>query len=249
MEVSHPTKLVLAFRSGDKCAICHEQLTPDSSSGNPYKIAVAAHIAGEKYGSVRYDSDMTDTERNSYGNLIYLCANCHTIIDSLPEGEKDYPVAKLRQIKASHEQAIKQATNDAFANVGFPELEKATEWIKSVDQQRANVNFSLIPLEDKLRKNELSDSSKQIITMALSVSSEVRSFIQTAAQTDKGFPERLKSGFLEEYYRLKRKGISGDELFNLMCEFAQRGFKDYVQRAAAQAVLVYLFETCEVFER
>ena len=92
-------------------------------------------------------------------------------------------------------------------------------------------------------------SSKQIITMALSVSSEVRSFIQTAAQTDKDFPERLKSGFLEEYYRLKRKGISGDELFNLMCEFAQRGFKDYVQRAAAQAVLVYLFETCEVFER
>ena len=88
MEVSHPTKLVLAFRSGDKCAICHEQLTPDSSSGNPYKIAVAAHIAGEKYGSVRYDSDMTDTERNSYGNLIYLCANCHTIIDSLPAGRK-----------------------------------------------------------------------------------------------------------------------------------------------------------------
>ena len=42
---------------------------------------------------------------------------------------------------------------------------------------------------------------------------------------------------------------SGEDLFNSMCIFARRGFGDSKTQCAAQAVLVYLFETCEVFER
>lgn len=60
---------------------------------------------------------------------------------------------------------------------------------------------------------------------------------------------QVKAGFLEEYYRLKRAGHSADELFDLMCSFAQRGCREQVKRSAGIAVLVYLFEACEVFER
>jgi len=85
--------------------------------------------------------------------------------------------------------------------------------------------------------------------MGLSVAREVRAYVESVAQTDQDFPERLKSGFLEEYYRLKREGHSGDDLFDLMCGFAQRGFEEQAKRAAGLAVLTYLFEACEVFEK
>ena len=43
--------------------------------------------------------------------------------------------------------------------------------------------------------------------------------------------------------------FSGEDLFNSMCLFARRGFGSVKTQYAAQAVLVYLFETCEVFEQ
>ena len=257
MTVSYPTKIILAYRSGDKCALpdCRIHLSQEGEDGSPYNIGEAAHIAGERDGgkrgqqSARYDPNMTEAERNNYDNLIYLCRNCHKKIDAIPQGEKNYPVERLQDIKMRHGQKVQEAVSEAFANVGFPELEDATRWITQINPQQPNRNFSVIPPADKLEKNKLGDTSRMIITMGLSVSNEVRAFIESFTQIDHNFPERLKSGFLEEYYRLKRKDYSGDELFDLMCQFAQRGFTEETKRSAGKAVLVYLFETCEVFEK
>ncbi|MDE0556630.1 MAG: HNH endonuclease [Candidatus Poribacteria bacterium] len=257
MSVSYPTKIRLALRSGNRCALpdCGQSLSPDSESGNPIRVGVAAHIAGEHGGgtreqrSARYDPKMTEKERNDYNNLIYICPTCHEKIDAIPQGEMDYPVERLRKIKREHEQTVRDAIADAFVDVGFPELEEATQWITQVNPQQPDKDFSVIALEDKLNKNALRNGSRRIIIMGLSVSHEVRAFIESRAQMDQGFPERLKSGFLQEYYRLKQKGHTGDDLFVLMCQFAQQGFEDQVKKSAGLAVLVYLFETCEVFEK
>jgi len=138
---------------------------------------------------------------------------------------------------------------EAFADVGFPELEEATQWIMTIQPQDSDQDFSLIPPEDKLRKNELGNESRAIITMGLSVARDVGAYVESISQTEPDFPERLKAGFLSEYYRLKHAGQAGDDLFDLMCSFAQRGFERQVQRTAGLAVLVYLFEACEVFEK
>lgn len=257
MRVSYPTKLLLAYRSGDRCALpnCRRNLSLESKSGVPINVGIAAHIAGERGGglkgnrSARYDPNMTDEERNGYHNLIYICATCHSKIDAIPQGEEEYPVERLRRIKADHELKVREAMVEAFADVGFPELEEVTRWIMKIDPKPPDRDFSVIPPADKLKKNELGNGSRNIITMGLSVSSEVRAFIESVAQTDFGFPERLKSGFLVEYYRQKRESQSGDDLFDLMCQFAQRGFQKQVEKSAGLAVLVYLFETCEVFEK
>ena len=156
---------------------------------------------------------------------------------------------RLHKIKAEHERRVREAISEGFADVGFPELEEATRWIMQVNPQQPDRDFSIIPPEDKLKKNHLGNATRAIITMGFSVSNEVRAFIESVAQTDHDFPERLKSGFLEEYYRLKQKGHEGDDLFDLMCQFAQRGFRQQVNKSAGLALLVYLFETCEVFER
>lgn len=258
MSVSYPTKILLAYRSGDRCALpdCGRNLS-EGESGTPINVGEAAHIAGEHGGgtrghrSARYDSNMTEEERNHYNNLIYVCPTCHKKIDAIPQGETNYPVERLHKIKNEHEQKVRDAIADAFVDVGFPELEEATLWIMQVNLKRPDPDndFSVIAPEDKIKKNTLGNGSRMIITMGLSISREVRAFIESVAQTDQDFPERLKLGFLQEYYRLRQDGHSGDILFDLMCRFAQRGFTEQAKRSAGLAVLVYLFETCEVFEK
>ena len=248
MSASYTTKLLLAFRSGDRCAFpgCERQLTVDGHKSDPAITGQAAHIAGEKPGAARYDSSMSDDQRNHYSNLIYLCGDCHTRID---KQECDFSVQTLLDMKATHECKVRDAMSEAFPDVGFPELEEATQWILQVEPGQTSHDFSLIPPEDKLKKNDLGNNSRYIITLYLSVAREVRSFVESVSQINDDFPERLKAGFLEKYFKLKREGFKGDDLFDLMCRFAQRGFKEQAKRSAGLAVLVYLFEACEVFEK
>ena len=159
------------------------------------------------------------------------------------------PSKKLLEIKENHEIKVRQAIADAFVDVGFPELEEATRWIMQIQPHESDQNFSLIPSEDKLRKNDLGNGSRNVITMGLSVVKDVGTYVKDISQIEADFPDRLKTGFLSEYYRLKRQGHTGDVLFELMCRFAQRGFEREVQRSAGLALLVYLFEKCEVFEK
>jgi len=257
MSASYPTKLLLAYRSGDLCAFpgCGRRLTVDSKTRSLTNIGEAAHIAGESDGknknkrSARYNPNMTEEERNHYNNLIYLCGVCHTIIDAIPQGEKDYPIERLYTIKAEHEGKVRQAMLDAFADVGFPELQEATQWALAIQPTSANGDYSLLKVEDKIKKNDLDRDERVTIAMGLGVASEVSRYIESVAQTDADFPERLKAGFLEEYWRLKKEGVSGGNLFELMCRFAQQGFQRQSQRSAGLAVLIHLFEACEVFEK
>ncbi len=115
----------------------------------------------------------------------------------------DFSVADLLAMKADHERRVREATNSAFAEVGFPELEQATQWIhhvKALDQDRT---FTVIPLADKIRKNELSDQVTGTLKMGLAAMPDVKAYIVSEAQADPEFPERLKAGFLEEYYLLE----------------------------------------------
>ena len=101
-------------------------------------VGVAAHIAGARGGgkqgspSARFDPNMTDDERNALGNLVYVCRNCHEKIDAIPQGERDYPVARLIDIKAKHEGIVDRAMNEALASVASPSMGcpnwKLTNW-------------------------------------------------------------------------------------------------------------------------
>jgi hypothetical protein len=192
---------------------------------------------------------MTDDDRSHYDNLIYLCRNCHGVVDALPHGAVDYPVGRLKEIKAQHETRVRSAMLDAFSGVGFSELAEAVRWVVRIGPQEPDNDYSLVAPRQKLSLNELGNESELIVKVGLSLSHEVRQFVENEAQTDHRFPDRLKAGFLEEYYRLRRDGHVGDSLFDLMCRFAQRGLGRQVERSAGLAVLVYLFEACEVFEK
>jgi hypothetical protein len=249
MSASYRTKLLLAFRSGNRCAFpcCPRQLTIDApAGGDPVVLGEAAHIAGEQANAARFDGSMTDEQRNHYNNLIYLCGDHHTQID---KQHPHFPVDALYRLKAEHEAKVREGLNAAFAQIGFPELQLATAWVNRYQPDADTTDLSLLAPEDKILRNDLTNGSRVTITMGLSVARIVGDFVQNEALIDPDYPERLKAGFLEEYFRLRRAGHHADELFDLLCEFSQRGLKGQSQRSAGLAVLVYLFEKCDVFEK
>lgn len=257
MTVGYPTKVKLALRSGDRCALpnCGQRLTSDSEGNSPVLLGEAAHIAGEHAGnekrtaSARYDPGMSDDERNACANLIYACPTCHTKIDAIPQGEQEYPVTRLLQLKNEHERRVHEAIAEGFAEVGFVELEQVTHWATALQPKEPTRDYSLLRVQDKIEKNQLTSESRSVIVMGLSVANEVGDYIASVAQTDQDFPERLTAGFLAEYFKLVNQGLSGDALFDLMCRFSQRGFERQAQRSAGLAVLIHLFESCDVFEK
>lgn len=249
MSATYPTKLLLAFRSGDRCAFpgCPRQLTVDApTGGDPVVLGEAAHIVGEQTQAARFDAAMTDQQRNHFSNLIYLCGDHHTQID---KQDTHFTVDSLLRFKEDHEKKVRNGLNAAFAHIGFPELQIATAWVNRLQPGADSSDFSLLSPEAKIKKNDLRNGSRITITMGLSVAKLVGDFVQQEALVDSDYPERLKAGFLEEYFRLRREGHYSDALFDLMCEFSQRGLKGQSQRSAGLAVLVYMFEKCDVFEK
>ena len=247
MGASYPTKIILAFRSGGVCAIpkCGKHLTYDAKSGDDTYVGEAAHIRGEKPGAARYDASMTDAERDHVDNLLYLCTDDHTIIDKVPA---DWPTQTLMDLKASHERQVRQAMEAAFADVTFPELQNAVSWVANQSPSQSG-SFDITSPEEKIKKNALSNGSRHIIAAGLMSRETVADYVEAEAQLDPDFPERLKAGFLEEYFGKRKEGHKGDDLFELMCAFAQRGLHKQADKTAGIAVLVYLFEICDVFEK
>lgn len=252
MSVSDRTKLILAFRSGDRCALptCGRSLTQRTDSGEWIRVGEAAHIAGERPGAARHDPDLTSEARNAYDNLIYLCANCHSIIDQAPG---DYPVTRLVEIKSDHERTVQVAMEARLGTIRFPQLEAAladaARWFRDSPSGASPSDFHLLAPEEKLHRNGLGDHSRNLLSMGLAAAGQVTAFLTARSRTDPEFVPLLTQGFLAEYRRLRRDGSSGDALFEMMCAFATGGNPDPTRNLVGTAVVAHLFESCEIFEK
>lgn len=98
MPPSNITIKRLFATSGNKCAFPDCQV--HISEGETI-VGEVCHIEAANPGGPRYNLSQTDEERQAFENLILMCANHHKVIDSNPES---YTVARLKEIKTSHEQ-------------------------------------------------------------------------------------------------------------------------------------------------
>lgn len=114
----------LSQRSGGRCAICRASTWgPSDSRYKSTNIGQAAHITAAASGGPRYDVNMTPQTRSSALNGIWLCGNCHHIIDNNVE---DYPVKKLQEIKRKAEADAKAMLGVATAQQDHSPITIAT---------------------------------------------------------------------------------------------------------------------------
>ncbi|MCC8952722.1 hypothetical protein H8B02_04335 [Bradyrhizobium sp. Pear77] len=102
-----PTIKRLFALSGNRCAFpnCQHPMVVVESAGTV--TGKSCHIKGNKPGSKRYDPAQSETERQSFENLILLCGFHHDVIDG---DDSTYTVEQLREMKRRHESTVTAAT-------------------------------------------------------------------------------------------------------------------------------------------
>ena len=136
----------------------------------------------------------------------------------------------------------------AMTNITFTELDIVTKGIIGMPIP-PDINFSLTNPLQKMFNNQITERAKSRLMTGLIQSTMVSNFVDNMVNVIPDFPERLKVGFVTEYQRLQAIGLEGNALFYALDEFSCNGSSDYDLKAAGLAVLYYLFEKCEVFER
>ncbi len=188
---------------------------------------------------------MSIDERDAYDNWILLCDGHARRVDVQP---RSYLETDLRRWKADHERWVRESLAQEMPEVGFAELEIVTGALLGAPQAPA-VDLAVLDPAEKMQRNGLTQRVRYELTLGLAKAREVRDFVQHVALRDSAFPESLKTGFLTEYRRLRDQGIGGDALFESLRAFAGGRRREFREQAAGLAVLAYLFEACEVFER
>jgi hypothetical protein len=99
---------ILAKRSANICSNpdCAAITSgPASDEKKALNVGEAAHIFGARPGSARFDESMSDSTRSNITNGIWLCRNCHKIVDADPQ---KYPAELLFEWRRSHEEQVGQ---------------------------------------------------------------------------------------------------------------------------------------------
>lgn len=76
---------------------------PSEEANNSINIGEAAHIYGRTTASARYNADLSGAEVSDITNGIWLCRNCHKLIDNDP---RRFPAELLFDWRRQHEKAV-----------------------------------------------------------------------------------------------------------------------------------------------
>ena len=112
MAISDKTRKILWGRSGNRCAICRQELVMDANDLDEESvIGDECHIVARKPTGTRGDSPLSLRERDRYENLILLCKIHHKLIDDQPN---IFTVERLKDIKRRHETWVRATLKSSW---------------------------------------------------------------------------------------------------------------------------------------
>lgn len=209
-------------------------------------IGNIAHIYAFSEDGPRGRNGLNDNQINGPDNLILLCPNHHTIVDTQHES---YPAQMLLEWKRDHARRFKDTLGATISDLGYHELEIAAKSLMASNSASKNNDFKIITPNEKIEKNKLGNQSRFLITMGASTSYLVEEMLFKAIQLDPEFAERLKEGFQIKYNKLNEGGLRGDDLFNALYEWAAGSNSNQTRAASGLCILVHLFIICDIFEK
>ena len=107
----------IAKRAGNRCANpdCGAITSgPADAPTGSVNVGEAAHIYGASPGSARYDGAMASSDRSAITNAIWLCGNCHKLVDDDPDR---FPSGLLFEWQRNHEHRIAELVGKSGAEV------------------------------------------------------------------------------------------------------------------------------------
>lgn len=110
-------------------------------------------------------------------------------------------------------------------------------------------DMRVIPVPEKMNVNHFSGRIERIIRRSLCHSKRISEFIKKCNRTDNEIPDLLRSYYNDLYMTFRNRGCLHDRLFLAMQEYLADVLADEIDAAAATAIMVHLFLTCDVFEK
>ncbi len=195
---------ILWGRSGNRCAICKIELTPD---GDEITLGEMAHIVSRSPDGPRGSVEISTDERDDYSNLILLCPNHHKGID---KNEIQWSRQELLRTKAEHERWVSEQLEQG--KLSFSAIDNS-EFILS--RVKNLMNFSAGRVWIAVSITPLRVSSKILDPLDDQIVQTLNS-IQIPS-------ERFKSEGLNSYHtRSNENGLINEDLHKLNDGFAHR---------------------------
>jgi len=123
------------------------------------------------------------------------------------------------------------------------------EVLSNIAQQEPPLQQDIRPVPaDKLKLNHLSTGVQNLLFAGMQKTQLVENFFNDHPNPTYG--DEIAEAFNQEYKRWKRLGMDADDIFGNLLVFtggSERGTPTY--EAAVLAVLAFLFEQCDIFER
>lgn len=240
-------KKLLWMRSAGRCAKpdCRKELQVDATDLDASKVfGEEAHIFAHSKHGPRPNPDGITKTTNHYENLIILCPDHHTIVD---KQENTYSVDILLGWKADLERWV--SSRLALEEFSSAELEIIVTRLAGNDLLPPSTDFEPLDLDDKIRLNALSMVVQNLISLGMPRVIVVKGHIDDLSKFDSSYPERLLSPLKQRYNMLRSGGQNGNIVFDDLRQFAGGNSTEFSIQAAALAVIVYFFHTCDLFEK
>jgi hypothetical protein len=243
------TLKILFALSRNRCAApgCTEPVIASPTDSSPaLVVGQIAHIYAISEDGPRGRAGLTTRDANQVCNLILLCPTHHVKVDGQ---HASYPATMLLDWKTRRERDYAEAMSRSISDVGFAELEVAAKSLLVSRPHSGIPSLVTVPPQEKVEKNGLGPASVMLLSMGSAKSKEVADVLVQAAQLDPEFPERLSGGFIERYRKAKTAGLSGDEIFTELYDWAGGGGMDKAREAAGLCIVAHLFIICDIFEK
>lgn|GEM_PF-1001795 len=124
-DFSRPTKRALAERVANRCSNpgCRAVTSgPHSEAARALNVGVAAHITAARKGGPRYDETLSEQQRGSAENAIWLCQTCGKLVDN---DASMFPVTLLHEWKFDAERST---LGDVGKNAELPPSDREELW-------------------------------------------------------------------------------------------------------------------------
>lgn len=105
MAISEKDRKRLWAKSGNRCAICQQELVMSNTNNLDYNIGEECHIVSSKISGPRHEEGWENYD--TYENFILLCRNHHKTIDDI-NNISIYSKQRLLEIKSKHELWVKE---------------------------------------------------------------------------------------------------------------------------------------------
>jgi ribosomal protein S27E len=148
-DIGEKTTYYLFAQTAGRCEICNDYLIEHHVTGDLGNYAQRGHIYAFKTRGPRGNEPRRPADIHHVSNLILLCHKCHKLVDV--ERPDDFPVQRLQELKAVHEERVFELTAITENKKRVPMILRGLVAGREMHVSAAEIRDAVLPSYPSLR--------------------------------------------------------------------------------------------------